>query len=57
MNTDLGELEKLFNKTSLVAKRNYNRGRMIKEKWIFANTTRKKLGFLEFAADRGTETM
>ena len=53
MNTDLGELEKLFNKSNLVAKRNYNRGQMSNRYEFLANKTPKKLGFLEFAGDRG----
>ena len=39
---------------SVVAKRKYNRGRMIKEKMIFGGyKPGKKLGFLEIVEDRG----
>ena len=42
----------------MVAKRKYNRRRMIKEKWIFSGYgPEKKLGFLEFVEDRGAETL
>ena len=43
---------------SVVAKRKYNHGRMIKEKWIFGGyDPDKKFGFLEFVEDRGAETV
>ena len=57
---------------SVVAKRKYNRGRMIKEKGIFGGDQRerdfrrikekgifggKKPGFLEFVEDSGVETL